>query len=79
MTQKDFRILAFAMFAAKPAPQATMDMRQQWKISILALVSELKKTNPLFNEARFIDACHTGEDTAASRKMRAVKSTQWAG
>ena len=57
MTRKDYRRIADAMLASKPAPYWDANKHAQYKVSVSRLCDALQADNPRFDRQKFMQAC----------------------
>lgn len=60
MTKKDYKLIAAALFHAKPSPEVKhySTALDAWQATIVSIAQELKRDNSAFDIDKFVDACH---------------------
>lgn len=59
MRRKDYKLIAQALFEAKPASQELL-ARSVWSFIVTKLKSRFHDENPSFNAERFVRQCEKG-------------------
>lgn len=57
MQRRHFELIAEALRASRPEPDADEERWTQWKLTVAEFCGRLSVTNGLFNRSRFREAC----------------------